>query len=66
MRMYVPNVCDQIGYDVASLQNVVLLDPTEKDQPMSFFYGNTTTLVELRVNRKSSLVKVDTKPWQRP
>jgi hypothetical protein len=61
MRIYVPPVNEGISYDLSCVQNVVIYDPTLTDGP-SFFYENTTTLVELKVNRLSEYVHVGIEP----
>lgn len=63
MRVYVPKVDKGIEYHADNLQNVVLFDPcaTDKDA-LSFFYENTTTLVELRVDRYTRYVTVGEEP----
>jgi len=61
MRVYVPRVDKGIYYDNRNLQDVVLYDPTRQDDtgPV-FFYPNTTTLVELAVDRVTEYVTVRT------
>ena len=64
MRLYVPDRDRGIRYDVKSLQNVVVYDPVASaasDSPV-FFYQNTTTLVEMWVNRLCDYVTVGTSP----
>lgn len=64
MRLYVPDRDRGIRYDVKSLQNIVLHDPqrpaTSKDP--EFFFPNTTTLVEMCVNRICDYVTVGRTP----
>jgi hypothetical protein len=63
MRVYVPQVDDGIRYDLACLENVVIYDPADNDTSRpSFFFPNTTTLVELKVNRDNDKVSVGLKP----
>jgi len=63
MRLFVPRIDDGIQYDVRSLQNIVLYNSDKKIQGLpSFFYGNTTTLLELKVNRYNSYVTLGTEP----
>lgn len=64
MRLYVPDRDHGIRYDVKSLQNVVVYDPRASDASAGprFFYENTTTLVEMCVNRLCDYVKVGTSP----
>lgn len=59
MKIFVPGIDRGIYYDLDSLQNVVIYHSDNKDlgTPM-FFYGNTTTLVELKVKRQTSYVKI--------
>jgi hypothetical protein len=59
MRVYVPDVDRGIKYATQNLQNIVIHDPTlpENNQP-SFFYNNTTTLIELKVNRHNDYVTI--------
>lgn len=60
MRIYVPPIDAGISYDHSCLQNIVIYDPLSKKKALTFFYENTTTLVELRVNRLSTYVKLAT------
>ncbi|MGE5608832.1 MAG: esterase/lipase family protein [Bacillota bacterium] len=63
MRVYVPAIDKGIAYDLKSLENVVLYDPSHPTQDgLNFFYPNTTTLVELRVNRICKYVSVSPNP----
>lgn len=64
MRLYVPDVDRGIRYDVKSLQNIVLYDPQAPKSPkaLSLFYENTTTLVEMCVNRLCEYVTVGSSP----
>jgi pimeloyl-ACP methyl ester carboxylesterase len=63
MRVYVPKVDNGIRYHTDNLQNIVLYDPSAADkQALSFFYENTTTLVELQVDRYNEYVSVGTEP----
>jgi hypothetical protein len=67
MRLYVPDRDRGIRYDVKTLQNVVLHDSTADANTRSptFFYENTTTLVEMCVNRLCDYVTVATSPQKR-
>lgn len=59
MRVYVPEIDKGIRYDTTTLQNIVLFDPSNpKPELPSFFYPNTTTLIELKVDRMTSYVSV--------
>lgn len=62
MRMFVPEVEDGISYDTDHILDVVIHDPAEASDAPSFFYPNTTTLVELRVDRVTDYVTVGTEP----
>lgn len=53
MRIYVPPINRGIQYDLSCMQNIVIYDPAARSETFSFFYENTTTLLELRVNRLS-------------
>lgn len=68
MRMYVPRVEDGIYYDTDHIRDVVVHDPAAEDGTdgaPSFFYPNTTTLVQLRVDRVTDYVTVGTEPRER-
>lgn len=63
MRLFVPSIDDGIRYDVESLQNIVLFQSDQKISNIpTFFYENTTTLLEMKVNRCNSYVTVGTEP----
>jgi hypothetical protein len=53
MRIYVPPINRGIQYDLSCMQNIVIYDPAARGEEFTFFYENTTTLVEMRVNRLS-------------
>jgi len=63
MKIYVPEIDKGIFYDTDSLQNVVIYrsDRSDSNQP-SLFFGNTTTLVELMVDRKTNYVTISKHP----
>ncbi|MCH8547613.1 MAG: hypothetical protein LAT80_01985 [Balneolaceae bacterium] len=64
LRIYVPGVDKGIYYNLDRLQNVVFYH-SEKDLSdglPSLFFENTTTLIELEVDRRTSYVKVSTEP----
>lgn len=61
MRMHVPRVDRGIFYDTSNTQDVVIWDPGNEKGP-TFFYENTTTLVELVVDRVTRYVTVGTSP----
>lgn len=67
MRMYVPRVDDGIYYDTERVRDVVVHDPAAEDggEAPSFFYPNTTTLVQLRVDRVTDYVTVSPEPRER-
>jgi hypothetical protein len=59
MRVYVPKVDRGIQYRTENLQNIVLIGPRSADgEGPNFFYENTTTLVELQVDRFNDYVSV--------
>lgn len=63
MRIYIPEVDKGIRYDVSRLQNIVLFHTGQKTKGMpSFFYENTTTLLELRVDRFNEYVTISESP----
>jgi pimeloyl-ACP methyl ester carboxylesterase len=63
MRIYVPAIDKGINYVLDNLQHIVIHDSTATDDGVpSFFYENTTTLMELQVDRKNSYVTVQTEP----
>jgi len=60
MKIFVPAIDKGIYYDLDSLQNVVIYHSENEDEggtPM-LFYSNTTTLIELKVNRQTSYVRI--------
>lgn len=63
MKIYVPDVDKGIRYHTEKLQNIVLsqtgVQPTDSPK---FFFKNTTTLIELRVDRFNDYVTVDLNP----
>jgi len=66
MRVHVPKVDDGIQYETKYLQNVVIHDTSGKlKAPKNFFYENTTTFIELRVNRFNDYVHIGVKPQKR-
>lgn len=62
MRVYVPRVDQGTEYAIDKLQNIVLVSTDEKRAGPSFLFENTTTLLELRVDRRTSYVTLATKP----
>jgi len=61
MRLHVPKIDRGIYYDTANTQDVVIWEPGAEAGP-TFFYPNTTTLVELVVDRRTDYVTVGTSP----
>jgi hypothetical protein len=61
MKVYVPAIDDKIGFYTKNLQNILIYDSTNTnpDSP-NFFYENTTTLIEIQVDRVNGYVRVDT------
>lgn len=63
MKIFIPDIDNKIRYQTLDLQNIVLIDTANNpNQRLSFLYNNTTTLVELRVNRYNTYVTVGTEP----
>ncbi len=63
MRIYVPKIDKGIMYNTKNLQTVVLFDPGNIDANLpSFLYPNTTTLIELKVDRYNTYVSIGKKP----
>lgn len=63
LKIHIPSVDKGILYRTEDLQNIILLDTGNPgNNLLQFFYDNTTTLVELRVNRFNSYVKVGIHP----
>ncbi|MCC6661042.1 MAG: alpha/beta hydrolase [Phycisphaerales bacterium] len=62
MRVYVPDVDDGISYDVKNLQNIVLQRAAPEGGRPTFIFPDTTTLLELRINRCCDLVTVEREP----
>lgn len=62
MTVYVPKVDNGIRYKNHNLQNILIYDPTSKEvKNPSFFYANTTTLVELKIDRFNTYVQIGKK-----
>lgn len=61
MRLHVPKIDRGIYYDTVNTQDVVIWEPGAEDGP-TFFFPNTTTLVELVVDRRTDYVTVGTSP----
>jgi len=62
MKMYVPKIDNGIRYRNHDMQNIIIYDPNiNSSQKTTFFYPNTTTLVELKVDRYNTYVKIGRK-----
>ncbi len=63
LRVYVPRIDRNIEYDTERLQNIVILDTSAgaQDAP-DFLYENTTSLLELKVNRRCRYVVLGRAP----
>lgn len=62
MRVYVPKVDQAIQYAIDDLQNIRLHSTDGKPKGPTFLFENTTTLLEVRVNRVTSYVTMGVKP----
>lgn len=63
MRVHVPKIDEGIQYETKYLQNVVIHDNSGKMKaPKDFFFENTTTFIELRVNRYNDYVHIGVQP----
>lgn len=63
VRMYVPKIDKGIQYDNDNLQNIVLYDSREKESKSpQFICDNTTTLIELKVDRFNNYVSIGKEP----
>ncbi len=62
MRIYVPRIDRGISYAVDQLQNVVLHHTGLKTKAPAFLFENTTTLLEIQVNRMNTFVTVGKTP----
>lgn len=63
MRVHVPKVDDGIQYENKDLENIVIHDTSGTlKPPKNFFYENTTTFIELRVNRFNNYVHIGVQP----
>lgn len=63
MKIFVPQIDKGIYYDLTSLQNVVIYqsEPSEDNIP-ALFFNNTTTLIEFKIDRKTSYVSLNKEP----
>ncbi len=65
MKIHVPQVDQGIYYETEKLKNIVLFE-TKKgnivNKKPSLFYPNTTTLIELKINRSTKYVTISLKP----
>jgi hypothetical protein len=62
MRIDVPEIDRGIRYAVKDLQRIVIYDQAQRDSGPELFYENTTTLLELRINRFNTYVTISQKP----
>ncbi|NPA17178.1 MAG: alpha/beta hydrolase [Aquificae bacterium] len=65
VKIHVPRIDQGIYYETKKLKNIVLLKTENHTLPagdVSLFYPNTTTLMELKVNRATKYVTVGLKP----
>ncbi|WP_457621680.1 esterase/lipase family protein [Persephonella sp.] len=65
MKIYVPRVDEGIYYETEKLKNIILLktkDGKIVNEKPSIFYPNTTTFIEMKINRSTKYVTVDIKP----
>lgn len=63
MKVFVPAIDDKIGFYTKNLQNIMIYDSAPADSSLpTFFYENTTTLIELQVDRMNQYVTVGTVP----
>lgn len=59
MKIHVPEVDRRIRYAVDALQNIVFYDSRQEDyHNKKFFFPNTTTLIELKINRINDCVTI--------
>lgn len=65
MGVHVPAVDEGIRYDTDNLRNIVIhrTDETPQDRP-AFLHPQTTTLIELRINRMTGLVAISQEPQE--
>lgn len=65
MKIYIPEIDKGIYYDVDSLQNIIIYRTDEKEtkeKAPTLFFENTTTLLEVSVDRKTKYVRLGTEP----
>lgn len=63
LKIFVPKIDKGISYDIDNLQNILIYDSTHTNPNIPrFFYVNTTTLIELHVDRNNTYVSVQTEP----
>jgi hypothetical protein len=61
MKVYVPEISKGIKYKVKNLENVVIFDSSALNNEVpNFFFENTTTFVELQIDRFNEHVRVGT------
>lgn len=59
MKMYIPKIDRGIRYRHQDTQNIILVDQSQvKQSSLNFLYPNTTTLVELKVDRYNDYVSI--------
>jgi hypothetical protein len=59
--VYVPEISKGIQYKVKNLENVVIFDSSALNNEVpNFFFENTTTFVELQVDRFNRHVRIGT------
>lgn len=62
MKVYVPRIDRGISYAIDQLQNIVLHDTGAPSSGPEFIFENTTTLLELRIDRTNTYVTVGRTP----
>lgn len=64
MKIFIPGIDKGIYYDLDSLQDVVIYRSGGNGSGNSpvLFFANTTTLIEMKVNRKTSYVRISKDP----
>jgi hypothetical protein len=63
MKVYVPAIDKEIGYYTKNLQNILIYDSENSNTSApAFFFPNTTTLIEIQVDRVNGYVVVGTVP----
>ncbi len=63
MKLYIPEIDRGIRYNTDNLQNIILYHTAmAEERGLSFFYDNTTTLVEMKVSRCNTYVTISPNP----